>query len=69
MKSSRKTFFLGWVLSLNSVLIAADKDLLSDKRINKRIQQYRTAEGFAFAEKAGLDLKTTWEVTSAGAVY
>lgn len=24
------------------------------------------AEGFAFAEKAGLDLKTTWEVTSAG---
>ena len=26
-----------------------------------------TAEGLAFAEKAGLDLKTTWEVTSAGA--
>jgi len=25
------------------------------------------AEGFAFAEKAGLDLQTTWEVTSAGA--
>jgi 3-hydroxyisobutyrate dehydrogenase-like beta-hydroxyacid dehydrogenase len=25
------------------------------------------AEGFAFAEKAGLDLKTTWDVTSAGA--
>jgi len=25
------------------------------------------AEGFAFAEKAGLDLKTTWEVTIAGA--
>ncbi len=25
------------------------------------------AEGLAFAEKAGLDLKTTWEVTSAGA--
>ncbi len=25
------------------------------------------AEGLAFAERAGLDLKTTWEVTSAGA--
>ena len=25
------------------------------------------AEGLAFAEKAGLDLKTTWDVTSAGA--
>ncbi len=27
------------------------------------------AEGFAFAQKAGLDLETTWQATTAGAAY
>lgn len=44
MKSFLKLFLLICLLGFSSVLLAAGNDVLSDEQIDKRIQQYRTAE-------------------------
>ena len=44
MKSFSKLFLLNCLLSFSSVVLAANNDVFNDEQIDKRIQQYRTAE-------------------------
>jgi hypothetical protein len=44
MKSFFKLLLLNCLLGFNSIVLAANNDVLSEEQFDKRIQQYRTAE-------------------------